>query len=129
MSSPSVSDYYLYAVTVGVADGGVADAVNIMSFSSFFSFCPFVFLSNHVWLTLKPQNYICIYFACFCLPFPPPIFSHCALKSGIVHKFVPQELIIGLQCLPTHRHRVTSGRNIQMGRKEKKMKSEKDIKY
>ena len=43
--------YCLYAVTVGVADGGadggVADAVNNilhLSLSSFFSFCPFIFL-------------------------------------------------------------------------------------
>ena len=40
MSSPSVSDYYLYAVTFGVAYGGVADTVNILclSLSSFFFF-------------------------------------------------------------------------------------------
>ena len=37
-------NYCLYAVTVGVADGGVADAVNILhlSLSSFFSFCPLI---------------------------------------------------------------------------------------
>ena len=51
-------NYCLYAVTVGVADGGVDDTVNILhlSLSSFFSFCPFVFLSDGVWLTLKPKN-------------------------------------------------------------------------
>ena len=38
------------------------------------------------------------------------VFFHCALQSGtIVHKFAPQELVIGLQCLRTHRHRVTWG--------------------
>ena len=38
-------NYCLYAVIVGVADGGVADTVNILclSLSSFFSFCPFVY--------------------------------------------------------------------------------------
>ena len=38
-------NYCLYAVTGGVADGGVVDAVNILtlSLSSFFSFCPFVY--------------------------------------------------------------------------------------
>ena len=42
MSSPSVSDYDLYAVTVGVVYGG-ADTVNMLclSLSSFLSFLPF----------------------------------------------------------------------------------------
>ena len=39
-------NYCLYAVTVDVADGGVAGAVNILhlSLASFLSFCPFIFL-------------------------------------------------------------------------------------
>ena len=42
-------NYCLYAVTVGVADGGVADAVNILhlSLSSFF------FLSAHLYFFLR----------------------------------------------------------------------------
>ena len=41
---------YFYAVTVGVADGGVADAINILhlslsSFSSFFFFLP-IYISS-----------------------------------------------------------------------------------
>ena len=50
-------NYCLYAVTVGVADGVVADAVDILCLSLFiFSFCPFVFLSDPVWMTLKHKN-------------------------------------------------------------------------
>ena len=54
MSSPSVSDYYLYAVTFGVAYGGVADTVNILclSVSSFF----FSFLPNCIFL---PEVTVC----------------------------------------------------------------------
>ena len=38
------SNYCLYAATGGVADGDVADAVNILSFALFiFSLCPFVY--------------------------------------------------------------------------------------
>ena len=48
-------NYCLYAVTVGVADGGVADAVNILHLSLHFFVLPihFVFLPG---LTLKPNN-------------------------------------------------------------------------
>ena len=115
----SCHNYCLYAVTVGVADGGVADAVDILHLSINFFFLRICISSwgDCVWLTQNPRtNYI---FGCFFLPVsvshslppppPPPFFFHCALKSGIVHKFVPKELIIGLQCLPTHRHRVTWG--------------------
>ena len=50
-------NYCLYAVTVGVADGGVADALGILHLSIHFSFCPFAFLPEvTMWLTLKPQN-------------------------------------------------------------------------
>ena len=100
-------NYCLYAVTVGVADGGVADTVDILHLSLFH-----FFLSAHLyfflrWLCvvdIKTQELttLVVIFACCCLPSPPPpspphpFFFHCALQSGIVHKFAPQELVIGL---------------------------------
>ena len=41
-------NYCLYAVTVGVADGGVADAVNILHLSA-----SYFFLSAHLYLFLR----------------------------------------------------------------------------
>ena len=54
----SCPNYCLYAVTVGVADGGVADAVNILHLSVHFFFLPVCISSrgDGVWLTLKPKN-------------------------------------------------------------------------
>ena len=38
----------------------------------------------------------------FSPPPPPPPFFHCALHSGIVHKFAPQELVLDYNaCQPT----------------------------
>ena len=33
---------------------------------------------------------------------PPPFFFHCALQSGIVHKFAPGELVTGLYTMPAN---------------------------
>ena len=68
-----------------------------------FSFCPFVFLPRW-WcvVDIKTQELTTFVFilpgsVChsFSPPPPSPFFFHCALHSGIVHKFTPQELVIG----------------------------------
>ena len=84
-------NYCLYAVTVGVADGVVADTVNILHLHFFF--LPICISS---WVTcvvdIKTQELITFVFilpvsACHSLSPPPPFFFHCALHSGIVHTF------------------------------------------
>ena len=52
------SNYCLYAATGGVADGGVANAVNILSFALFIFLYAHLYISSrgdHVWLKLKPK--------------------------------------------------------------------------
>ena len=94
-------NYCLYTVTVGVADGGVADTVNILHLS-LSSFC----LSAHLhffwrWLcvvdikikTQELTTFLFILPVAVCHSFSPPpppfFFLHCALQSGTVHKFAP----------------------------------------
>ena len=72
-------NYCLYAVTVGVADGGVADAVNNLHLSLNYFVLPinFVFLSG---LTLKPKNQLHLYLFCLFLsaiPTPSSSIVHC----------------------------------------------------
>ena len=80
-----------------------------------FSFCPLILCFCLVDIkTQELTTYV------FILPFsvhrfapppppPPTIFFfvfflfHCVLQSGSVYKFAPQELVTGLQCLPTQR--------------------------
>ena len=76
-------NYYLYAVTVGVADGGVADAINILCPSLIIllllqevardrSALPGRFLSRHcftlcITVEVEPrivEQYICLYCCC-----------------------------------------------------------------
>ena len=122
-------NYCLYAVTVGVADGGVADAVNILhlSLSSFFLSAHLYFFQR--WLcvvdlknkTQELTTFLFILPVAVCHSFSPPppplFFFHCALQSGIVHKFAPQSWVSNwtMPANPQGRLRIMHQRKVGVG--------------